>query len=620
MYSMIGNSQAQREYRLVISGVLAIGLLLRLMLLPHPGFEADVSFWKSWGLGMLDGGIVWAAHNTNSNYPTPFFYVLGGIVKVYSFFADPHDFTVFWSNTNILFLVVSKLPSVIADFAIFFLILWLGKKAHKIGFPQLSGDNSMLLAGLYLLSPVSLIDGAWWGQVDSLGVVLFLLALFSAWHRKPFLAGILYMVSMMTKLQNMIYGPLFLLYLWQLTGFKGLLKAIIGSGISFLGLNIEFFLARDMARVMASLTENYDYFPWMSLNAFNVWWIVSGARGMQVSDKLLAVGLMNAKSTGLLLFSSFYLLAVLHLAKDSLLEMFKTSAKINQVDQTMLTRHFLESLIVAAGGFFLFQTQSHDRYAFPLTVFLLLLAPFIFQQKKLKKIFLLLYGLFLITYFYNLHTALVINYPNNGLPFLSSLTQPFFTHLASGIQIGLFLIFLLYVAKRTNLLVCLIPVGYVVLMLLIQNLPLVTKKPVSVTKFKPFINQQGYGQLMTNMPINASLGFNKWSPLSVQYMFYRKGLGTHAPSRVYYDIGRHFSRFTSDYGIDTEAGDKGTAVFEVYGDGNRLFSSTKIGRFDLPRHIDISISGIQTLTLVTADAGDGKNDDHTDWLNPVLYP
>src|SRR3972149_10140706 len=95
--------------------VIYLAILLRLILIPNPGFEADVSFWKSWGLAAKDKGVVWSLHNTNNNYPTPFAYVLGGMAWLYSLLANPHNYSQYWSNTNTWFLAVAKLPSILAD-------------------------------------------------------------------------------------------------------------------------------------------------------------------------------------------------------------------------------------------------------------------------------------------------------------------------------------------------------------------------------------------------------------------------------------------------------------------------------------------------------------------------
>jgi len=627
--------------KLLAAGILIVffALLFRLPLIPNPGFEADISFWKSWGLAAIDGGIPWSMHNTNNNYPTPFTYVLWIMARVYSVAADPHNFYTFWNNMNAWFLTVAKTPAILADFGIAAIMLWFGKNAKRIGFPQFPLWVYMGIGALYLLNPISVIDGAWWGQVDSVGVFVFLLALMALLTKRPFLAGIIYMASMMTKLQNMIYGPVFFLFVWQQMGFAGFIRAISGAVLAFFGLNIEFFLSRDMHTVLASLTQNYDYFPLMSLNAFNPWWIVAKANGMHVSDKLLTIGIINAKTMGLMLFSCAYLFAVLLLVTDTIGSMMKRTVKnaadtIGQhpvIQQSVSLFLFWSALIVSAGAFFLFQTESHDRYAFPISVFLLLWGLFYVYLEKPKdtvhilgrrrtKLFLLFYGLFSLFYFYNLHTALVFNYPKNGLPLLSGMSQPFITMSVAAVLTVLYGIFLAAIRREAKPIVYGIPLVVFVCMFAAKNMPLLTKKPVDLSSLTPHIAQQSYGTRVNDMPTNASMGTKSWSFLSVQYSFYRKGVGTHASSFIEYDINRQFRRFSTDMGIDTEAGGQGSVVFLIYGDDKLLYTSPKVGRYDMPVHAEVSVRGVKRLGLVVTDGGNGINDDHADWLNPKLWP
>ncbi|MCJ7826028.1 hypothetical protein MUP56_00210, partial [Patescibacteria group bacterium] len=315
--------------RNIIISLFLVALAVRFLLVPNRGFEADITFWKSWGLSALDNGVVSGIGVTNNNYPTPFSYLLGCLAFLYRLFADPHIFNDYWNSGNILFLLIAKLPSIFADLGIASLILWIGsasRRTKRIGFPQLSSTFYLLLSIFYLFNPISLIDGAWWGQVDSLGVFVFFLAVLLAASDKPVLAGGVFMLSMMTKLQNMIYGPLFFLLVWQLGAFKGLVKGIIGATAAFFLLNAEFLFKKNMAAVMESLTSNYDYFPMMSLNAFNLWWIVAKGAGMQVSDKLLSVGIINAKTVGLILFSTGYLLAGITMVKETLWNMWRSAS------------------------------------------------------------------------------------------------------------------------------------------------------------------------------------------------------------------------------------------------------------------------------------------------------
>lgn len=617
----------------LIPVIFFIGILFRVLVLPNPGFEADISFWKSWGLAQYDHGIVWSIENTNNNYPTAFAYVLGGMTRLYSFFRDPHNYYEYWSNTNLVFLTISKLPSVLADIGIVLLILYIGKNAGRLGFPKFPYGLYVLLSALYLLNPISVIDGAWWGQVDSLGVFVYLLAVIAALRKKPYLAGLIYMASMMTKLQNMVYGPVFFLFLWQLMGFPGLIRGIAGALTGFVGYNWEFFLAHKMNLVFESLTVNYDYFPFMSLNAYNLWWIVAKANGMHVLDKFTMLGLVNAKSMGLYIFSSGYLLAVIIMVKETILKMLKNGkSAVQTADTQLILYRFFTAMMLVASVFFLFQTESHDRYAFPVAVYLLLWGLFylhtsssvkerenIWESKRLGK-FVIWYVFFSLVYFFNLHTAMIDNYPYNGIGFLVPLNTPVLTTAASYLQIGLFAVFLVAVFRHVSPAYLTFPLISFFFFMLVANMPLLLKKPVRLTTFFPTISQQGYLKRQTDMSVNSALGIKSWNPLSVQYFFYRHGVGTHAKSYHLYDINGEFTKFTTDYGIDTEAGGYGSATFEIYGDDRPLYNSGKRGRYDKPGHVEVDVTGVKMLGLVTNDAGDGINDDHTDWLNPILWP
>jgi Gpi18-like mannosyltransferase len=622
-----------------IPAILVLGFILRVIFLPNPGFEADISFWKSWGLATYDHGIVWGIENTNNNYPTAFAYVLGAMTWVYSLFADPHNFSEYWSNTNLLFLTISKTPAVVADFIIFGLMVWIGKRAEKLGFPPLPLYLYVLAAMAFFLNPITIMDSAWWGQVDSLGVLIFLVAFIFAVKRYPFLAGLIYMASMMTKLQNMIYGPLFFILLWQLTGFRGLVLGVFGAMTGFVGFNYEFFAARKMGLVFESLTVNYDYFPFLSLNAYNFWWIVAGANGMHILDKFSQIGLVNAKTLGLYLFASLYATAALLMVKNTFRRMVGSanqsrtpSSPISREDTQSVLYGFFSAMIIAACAFFLFQTESHDRYAFP--VVSLLPMWFLFYlytaldkvqrnrvlETRLFKVIVVFFILFTLFYFFNMHNAMVDNYPLNGIPLVRDLNKPFFTLTTSVVHLGLFGVFLFALSRHVSPFWYAVPVLMTAALLVKANLPLITRSPVSVNAFFPIINQQQYGKRQIDMPVNAFNGFNYWSPLSVQYAFYRHGYGTHAKSYQQFHINGNFRKFTTDYGIDTEAGSAGTATFEIYGDNKTLFKSEKIGRYEYPRHIEVDVTGVKLLGLVTNDAGDGINDDHTDWLNPLLWP
>lgn len=600
--------------------ILSLGLLLRFLFIPNPGFEADVAFWKGWGLAAADKGVVWSMQNTNNNYPTPFAYTLGGMVHLYRLLGgNPHNFDDYWSNTNLRFLFVSKLPAILADIGIFCVILWIGKKRSRFNLPG-SANLYAGMAILYFLNPIAIMDGSWWGQVDSLGVVYFLLAVVTLLYKKPFLAGVIFMFAMMTKLQNMIYGPLFFAFIWAEFGLIHLIQSIAGSGLAFFGLNIEFFLNKNMNRVISSLIDNYDYFPYMSLHAYNPWWIVAGGRGMQMSDKFLSIGIMTAKSIGTIGFAASYLIAILQIAASSLKNIFLPYKKsAHPLFQSSMRYFYLFlGLTIVNLGFFLFQTQSHERYAFPVIAFSLFLLPFLSKTKQ--HIFIIGYILFSTLYFLNLHTAFAANYPDNVFQFLRFLDAPTPTIIMSILQTAAFFLLIGFFAKKISYPILGIGIAFFIAMIINGNLSYIQNKPMLLSKLKPISSSQGYGSRQKDMPANASFGPKSWAFLSTQYAFYRHGIGTHANSDITYDIGGRFSEIQTDYGIDTTAGSQSSAIFEIWGDGKKLFTSNKVGRFDMPQHIRIPITGITRLTLRTLDAGDSNRDDHTNWLNTKLVP
>lgn len=631
-----------KKYFLILLFIIA--LVLRIAFVPNPGFEADVSFWKGWGLAAADKGAVWSMLNTNNNYPTPFSYQLGLMTIIYRFLGgNPWDFNDYWSNTNVKFLIASKLWPIVADFAIAGLLLFIGKRRKQLGFVQAENDNwnfrkyipkglqfifreehlFPFLAIAYLFNPVVIMDGAWWGQVDSVGVVLFLCAIVTLLHKKPFWAGVIFMFSMMTKLQNMIYGPLLFAFMWQIFGFTGLLTGVAGAITGFFGFNIEFLLSHNMNRVIGSLVNNYDYFPWMSLHAYNPWWIMAKGEGMKMSDKFLTIGVTTAQKLGTALFSGSYLLALLTIIQNTIISMFfPAKRKKLQLEEGTITPDSIYSLFlglsIVNAAFFLFQTQSHDRYAFPLSVFLLLIVPFL--SNKRKCIFLLAYGIWAVLYFFNLHSAFAVNYPLDVWPWLTKFATPGPTMTVAAIFTVTFVVFLFFFAKRIATLPFLASSFLVVGMIAMGNFSYALGKPMLLSNMSPIARFQGFGQMQKDMPVNSGNGPKSWTFLSDQYAFFRHGIGTHAISEIRYDIGGRFRKFTTDYGVDTEAGTGASVTFEIWGDGKMLFASDKMGRFDMPKYTEVDVTGVKLLILIIRDGGDGNRDDHADWLNPILYP
>jgi hypothetical protein len=109
-------------------------------------------------------------------------------------------------------------------------------------------------------------------------------------------------------------------------------------------------------------------------------------------------------------------------------------------------------------------------------------------------------------------------------------------------------------------------------------------------------------------------------PMRIGTTSYAKGIGTHATSTISYNLGGGYSRFVSDVGVDegTNA-PAASVVFKVIADGTEIYNSGTVTAAMAAVRVDEDITGVNTLQLVVADAGDGINSDHGDWANAALH-
>jgi len=103
--------------------------------------------------------------------------------------------------------------------------------------------------------------------------------------------------------------------------------------------------------------------------------------------------------------------------------------------------------------------------------------------------------------------------------------------------------------------------------------------------------------------------------LSLRGRAYEKGLGVHAPSLIRYRLAKACSRFRAEVGIDDEVGGQGSAQFEVWADGMKLFDSGVLLGDSEPFQVDVDISGRRELRLFVGVTDGSYAHDHADWAN-----
>lgn len=121
---------------------------------------------------------------------------------------------------------------------------------------------------------------------------------------------------------------------------------------------------------------------------------------------------------------------------------------------------------------------------------------------------------------------------------------------------------------------------------------------------------------------NGEQGTGDGSTITINGVKYEKGLGVHAVSEIEYYIAGKFNRFTANVGIDDEVIGKGgtptSIIFQVWGDGNKLWESQPMAMQQDAIPVDVDITGVKVLKLVATNGVDGINNDHGDWANAMI--
>jgi hypothetical protein len=132
---------------------------------------------------------------------------------------------------------------------------------------------------------------------------------------------------------------------------------------------------------------------------------------------------------------------------------------------------------------------------------------------------------------------------------------------------------------------------------------------VYLDALEPLFVAQGYGTLQRNRSV--------WEkPLSIAGRGFQRGIGTHAPARIVYNLGGAYRRFQSWVGADEATGP--TVTFEVRVDGRSVWRSGLMERSTPAKRVDVDVTGAKRLVLIVGDGGNGLVSDHADWADAML--
>jgi len=345
-----------------------ISILIRGAVLGLPEYGYDVGFHRGWGRAAVDRGVAGSYSIDQDgvispNYPPLNIYIFYSIQR----FLDTLNIT----NIDVVN-IIYKLPPTIADY---YLALLIYRVVDKTRGKRYAG----LASCLFLLSFPTWYDSSAWGQTDVLLSLFCLGATFALARERFFLGGVLAGLALMTKVQSIIFLPVIAILVIRVP--QKMWRFFVGIEGTVGVLLLPFILSGNLTKIVYVFQSSVGFYHRLSFNAYNFWWLLYGdASGGNDSRALL--GPLSAMTIGVVLFSTVTLVFFVRYARW----MWSKNEKLR------IYGAFIWCGVISL-SFFLFNTQMHERYLYPWTVFAL---PVIFLSRKLFHIYLAMSVLFFL--------------------------------------------------------------------------------------------------------------------------------------------------------------------------------------------------------------------------------
>ncbi|MFH1739652.1 MAG: NPCBM/NEW2 domain-containing protein [bacterium] len=565
--------------------ILLAGFVCRVPYLPQPGFQQDMLYYRSCARYLSEHPITSIYSDANQieggvvNYPPVYLFLLQLLGKAACWIsADPFGTT--W------FLVLLKGMNVLADLGTALLLYYFVNRGAG------STIGTLALA-LFWMNPGTIYTGSHFGQTDT--IFTFFLILAAVFVRSfPFWAGCACGIALGTKMQALPLLPLFFLEPLLRRDCRGMVKLLSGMFFSVVALIMPFFLTDQAGLLVRScFLEPLRWGTQLTYGAFNLWQLhadpfvadnlpflfLFGSDGTMSAGNPLA--LLSYHRFGLILFGMSYLFVI-----------FRWS-KMSPQDELGLWW----ALAVVSLAFFFFPTRIHERYLFP---FLAFAAPVSAAGGNGRRLFFVVVSVF---YLLNL---MAVCPPDSGIVYLSEVHGGASDILAAT---GL-LAAILWVKERWGLSYgrSLAVIGILLIMFL-TVLAVRRTASLPLSSFPMKSSEQGYGTPKRDLSFGGDL-------LRIRDTIYARGIGTHAPSRLTFDVPARAARLETWVGVDaaTIGGpERSSVVFAIELDGKEVFRSSVFSARSPAQRIELPLAGKKELVLVTEDAGDGSRDDHADW-------
>jgi hypothetical protein len=148
---------------------------------------------------------------------------------------------------------------------------------------------------------------------------------------------------------------------------------------------------------------------------------------------------------------------------------------------------------------------------------------------------------------------------------------------------------------------------------LVQQQPPIGERPIYLSELRPLSVSQGWGELGADQTVDGN-------PIRLEGQTYARGVGTHAPARILYEIPEGYAWFEAVVGVDDETGGRGTTVASVVLDGRPVYQTPELRGGGSAAIARIPLEGAKQIQLEASTTADGQRFDHVSWADARLLP
>lgn len=270
-------------------------MAVRLPFIGNEGLPSDIQLFVAWSKTAADDGLAGLYDRPDYNYLPLTSYLFVGLGRLQRDILDLP-----FSAEDPSMRAILKAPAILSDLAIT-VVLYLSlvrRTSRRVA-------TSAALA--YALNPAVIHDSVVWGQWDSLVALPALLAIVGLITSRPRLAVAFLTTAVLVKFQAIILAPVAFVTILRTTGWRGVMSSSLVSAIVAFVLLIPIITAGLLPETIETYSGLTHTEPWVSSNAFNIWWLVnwfvSDTPAMTLRGYEPLFGPISYRAAGLVLFA-----------------------------------------------------------------------------------------------------------------------------------------------------------------------------------------------------------------------------------------------------------------------------------------------------------------------------